>query len=100
MEQLITDLLNFSKVGKHEFRMEELDVDTVVRESLDQCDSRIREGNVSIKVQSPLPSVKFDRNALCKVFLNIVSNGMKFMGDQVHPRIEIGAASADIIFGI
>lgn len=95
MEQLITDLLNFSKVGKHEYRMEQLDADRVVRESLDQCDSRIREGNVTIKVQSPLPNVVFDRNALCKIFLNIITNGMKFMGDQPRPCIEIGGRELD-----
>jgi signal transduction histidine kinase/sensor domain CHASE-containing protein len=95
MEQLITDLLNFSKAGKHEYRREQLDVDRVVKKSLDQCDSRIREGHVTVKVRSPLPSVVFDHNALCKIFLNIISNGMKFMGDQAHPCIEIGGRELD-----
>ena len=95
MEQLITDLLNFSRVGKHEYRMVQLEADRVVRESLDQCDSRIREGNIAIKVHSPLPTVVFDRNALCKIFLNLISNGMKFMGDQPQPCIEIGGREVD-----
>jgi two-component system sensor kinase FixL len=72
-----------------------LEADTVVRESLDQCDSRIREGNIAIKVHSPLPSVVFDRNALCKIFLNLISNGMKFMGEQPRPCIEIGGREVD-----
>lgn len=95
MEQLITDLLNFSRVGKYEYHMERLDTETVVKESLNQCDSRIREGNITINVQTPLPSVVFDRNALCKIFLNLISNGMKFMGDQAHPCIEIGGRELD-----
>ena len=95
MEQLITDLLNFSRVGKHEYHMEWLDVDRVVRESLNQCDDRAREGKIDIKVQSPLPPVVFDRNALCKIFLNLISNGMKFMGDQARPCIEIGGRETD-----
>ena len=95
MEQLITDLLNFSRVGKHEYHMVLLEADTVVRESLDQCDSRIREGNIAIKVHSPLPSMVFDRNALCKIFLNLISNGMKFMGEQPRPCIEIGGREVD-----
>ena len=90
MEQLITDLLNFSKVGKHEYHMEDLVVERIVRESLDQCDSRIREGNVAIKVHAPLPNVVFDHTALCKIFLNLIANGMKFMGEQPAPTIEIG----------
>jgi signal transduction histidine kinase len=90
MEQLITDLLNFSKVGKHEYHMEDLDVEEIVRESLDQCDSLIRERKVSIKVQAPLPNAVFDHTALCKILLNLIANGMKFMGDQPNPTIEIG----------
>ena len=95
MEQLISDLLNFSRVGKHEYHMERLDVERVVKESLNQCDSRIREGGAEIKVLSPLPSVVFDHNALCKIFLNLISNGMKFMGDQAHPSIEVGGRELD-----
>ena len=95
MEQLITDLLNFSRVGKHEYHMVQLETDTVVRESLDQCDSRIRQGNIAIVVHSPLPSVVFDRSALCKIFLNLISNAMKFMGDQLRPCIEIGGREVD-----
>lgn len=90
MEQLITDLLNFSKVGKHEYRMERLDVERVVRETLDHCDSRIRAANVQIEVHRPLPEVVFDHTALCKVFLNLIGNAMKFMGEQPHPKVEIG----------
>lgn len=95
MEQLISDLLNFSRVGKHEYHMVQLEADRVLRESLDQCDSRVREGNIAIKVYSPLPTVVFDRNALCKIFLNLISNGMKFMGDQPQPCIEIGGREVD-----
>ncbi len=90
MEQLITDLLNFSRIGKQEYREEALDAAKIVQESLDQCDSRIREGNVAIKVRTPLPNVTFDHTCLCKIFMNLISNAMKFMGDQPHPAVEIG----------
>lgn len=90
MEQLITDLLNFTKAGKHEYRMEKLNVEKIVRESLDQCDREIRERNVTIKVHSPLPDAVFDHTDLCKIFMNIISNAIKFMGGQPDPAVEIG----------
>jgi len=95
MEQLITDLLNFSKIGKHEYRMEELIVENIVTESLNQCDRAIHEGSVTIKVHTPLPNAVFDRTDLCKVFMNIISNSIKFMGDQPEPTIEIGGSEVD-----
>jgi signal transduction histidine kinase len=95
MEQLITDLLNFTKVGKHEYRMEKLYVDRIVRESLYQCDRAIRDGNISVEVRSPLPDVVFDRTDLCKVFMNLISNAIKFMGDQQRPTVEIGGREID-----
>ncbi len=95
MEQLITDLLNFSKVGKQELRMEPLDVQKVVRESLDQCDSRIREEHVTVKIQSPLPNVVFDHTCLCKVFLNLIGNAVRFMGDQRAPTVEVGGREGE-----
>jgi signal transduction histidine kinase len=90
MEQLIADLLNFSRLGQHEYRMERLDVGQLVRETVEQCDSRMRAGGLAIEVRAPLPEVMFDHTALCKVFLNLIGNAMKFMGEQPHPKIEIG----------
>lgn len=95
MEQLIADLLNFSKVGKHEYRMENLDVEAIVRESLNQCDRAIQERNVTIKINAPLPDAVFDRTDLCKIFMNIISNSIKFMGDQPSPTVEIGGREID-----
>ena len=95
MEQLITDLLNFSKVGKHEYRMEDLNVESVVGESLNQCDRAIHERNVTIKVHSPMPNAVFDRTDLCKIFMNIISNSIKFMGEQPNPTVEIGGREID-----
>lgn len=95
MEQLINDLLNFSKVGKHEYRMEELNGEGIVRESLNQCDRALHERNVDVRINTPLPNVVFDRTDLCKIFMNIISNSIKFMGDQPHPAVEIGGRDID-----
>lgn len=39
----------------------------------------------------PLPSALINRRKVEEVFRNLVSNAIKFMGDQPRPRIEIGA---------
>jgi len=90
MEQLICDMLSFSQRGEHEYHMERLDSEQVLRETLDQCVSSVAEAGVEIKVLRPLPEVVFDRTALCRIFLNLLCSAMKYMGAQPHPRLEIG----------
>ena len=38
-----------------------------------------------------MPSVTGDAGRLVEVFQNLIDNANKFMGEQVEPRIEIGA---------
>jgi signal transduction histidine kinase len=42
-------------------------------------------------VAPDLPTVRGDRARLLEVLQNLVQNGVKFMGDQPAPRVEIGA---------
>jgi signal transduction histidine kinase len=39
--------------------------------------------------------VRGDRKRLLEVFLNLLDNSVKFMGDQPEPRIEIGMRKGD-----
>ncbi len=95
MEQLITDLLDFSKAGKRTFTPEALDTNRLVKDVICQCDGKIREKNAKIRVMDPLPSVVFDYTGLCQIFLNFIVNALKFMGNQSEPTVEIGGIVAD-----
>ena len=37
----------------------------------------------------------FDHTCLCKVFLNLISNAVRFMGDQRNPTVEVGGREGD-----
>lgn len=95
MEQLITDLLALSRTIRQAQKAERLDTDGVVQEVLDQCQETIRKRGVSVKIHSPLPPVVFDPTQLRQVFLNLLTNGIKFMGAQSAPLIEIGGREGD-----
>jgi signal transduction histidine kinase len=90
MEQLITDLLEFSRVGRREEKPERLDADEIIKSVLDQCYTSIQARSVKVTCLSPLPSVFFDRTRLTQLFLNLISNSIKFMGNQSQPAVEIG----------
>lgn len=90
MEQLIGDLLAFSRTGRRSQKPERIDADRLVREVLNQCQDMIQKHRVSVRVRSPLPKAVFDPIPLRQVFMNLVTNGIKFMGRQPVPSIEIG----------
>lgn len=92
MEQLIVDLLEFSRVGRREQQAVDLPGDKVIQEVLDQCYDLARRRNVQMQIHSPLPTVNFDPTRLTQIFLNLITNAIKFMGDQKEPRVEIGGS--------
>ncbi len=95
MEQLIADLLEFSRVGRGEERPRVLNGEEVIKNVLDQCYASMKARSVKVTCLTPLPSVFFDRTRLTQLFLNLISNSIKFMGDQSQPMIEIGGRSTD-----
>jgi signal transduction histidine kinase len=95
MEQLIADLLTLSRAVRRARKPERVNTDALLGELLDQCQETIRHRGVVIKVHSPLPEVVFDATHLRQIFLNLLTNAIKFLGDQPAPMIEIGGRSED-----
>lgn len=90
MERLIADLLAFARLGKKEGRAEALASEEVVREILVQCEQAIQRRGAAVTVRSPLPNVTFDPTHFKQIFLNLIGNAVKFLGDQPEPHVEIG----------
>ena len=90
MEQLISDLLALSRTGRRAQKPERIDTEGLVREVLVQCQELILQGRVSVQVRSPIPDAVFDPTQLRQVFMNLVTNGVKFIGQPDAPCIEIG----------
>jgi light-regulated signal transduction histidine kinase (bacteriophytochrome) len=89
MGRLIDDLLNFSKLGRAEVRMEEVDMNELVDEVLHE----LKTGGVTIPVgfwKNELKPVNGDSNLLRQVWANLISNAIKYSGGKEHPEIETG----------
>lgn len=89
MDQLLSALLDYSRVGRSEFSNSQVDLNQIVSEALDTLDLRIRTAGVVIRIPRPLPSFKGDHFRLLEVFTNLLSNAIKY-NDKPVKEIEIG----------
>jgi len=89
MEDLIKNLLDYSKIGKQNRKYEEVDLNDVLKDVIDNLRHIITETKAEI-IYDSLPSLFADRHELLQVFQNLISNALKFRGIDV-PLIKISA---------
>ena len=89
MKQLIDDLLEYSRVKSQAAEFEKVNLEQVLDIVLHNLAISIVENNVTIS-HDPLPSLFVDKNQMVQVFQNLISNAIKFHG-QNPPEINISA---------
>lgn len=95
MQRLLDELLELSRIGRLMNPPEEVPFDEIVREALEHVEGQLSEGKIEVQVGSDLPAVYGDHIRLVEVVQNLVDNSIKFMGNQPHPIIRIGARKQD-----
>ena len=90
MGRLIDDLLAFSRTGKLELIKTSVDSSTVVKQVINEVTPNGQKQKIDWVIH-PLPSVKADVNTLQQVWVNLISNAVKYSGKEDKPRIEIGS---------
>ncbi len=93
MQRLIEDLLAFSRVGTRGAAFTPTDVNAVVERALENLKLSIDEAGATV-TKNGLPTVSADPGQLEHLFLNLVSNALKFRG-AVPPDIKIAAERRD-----
>lgn len=103
MRQIILDLLEFSRVGKAEDKMEVIDLNELVNETLVLYRKQIKEKKAVI-ISDTLPSVRTSKSSMRHVFQNLISNCLKYVRSQEGfvPQINIfvKSESNDWVFAI
>lgn len=95
MNQLLDELLQFSRAGKTMNQPTAVPLQEIVDEVLSLTRGEIENRGVEVRVARNLPVVCVDRVRFTEVLLNLVSNAVRFMGDQLYPKIEIGVRNED-----
>jgi PAS domain S-box-containing protein len=88
MEDLISDLLAFSRSGRQEMVLTELDMDGMVKAVFGELKAAYPERTVSLKTGRLLP-VYADGRMLRQVVVNLLSNSFKFTQQKEEAEIEV-----------
>ncbi|WP_026628696.1 ATP-binding protein [Dyadobacter alkalitolerans] len=88
MQNLIEDILAYSKAGNSEKVFEEVDLNVVLNNVLGELRENIEERNASIETQE-LPTLKVIPFQIHQLFLNLISNAIKFTDSDKHPEISV-----------
>jgi light-regulated signal transduction histidine kinase (bacteriophytochrome) len=88
MQNLINDLLNFSRIGTRGQKFVEVDFDHVIGRTISNLTVSIKEKNALV-VSDELPAVVGDENQLVQLMQNLIGNAIKFC--KTSPRIHISA---------
>jgi PAS domain S-box-containing protein len=90
MEHLLHDTLQLSRIGRVANPPEEVPFDELVREALEQTAEQIKSSGVEVSVVEDFPTVHVDCMRIVEVVVNLIANSINYMGEQPHPKIDIG----------
>jgi signal transduction histidine kinase len=94
MGTLIDDLLAFSRIGRAETKMKEVDLEGLAKEVVAEIGQDTKTRDIAWKIGA-LPVCYGDRSMLRLVVVNLVSNAVKFTRMRRPAEIEIGCVDRD-----
>lgn len=88
MRQIILDLLEFSRVGRMEDDLEEINFNKLINEILSLYRKQIEEVHASVSFDN-LPTLQIYRTPTRQVLQNLISNSLKYHSEDRDPVINI-----------
>jgi len=89
MNKLIDDLLVFSRTGRKEVNKTSVNMKTIIDEALRSFSSDLHKSKITILIDE-MPDVNVDMALIVQVWINLISNAIKFTGNTTSPEIHIG----------
>ena len=94
MGKLLNDILELSRIGRVIGDPVTCNLTAIAKQAIELVRVNIDELGIEI-VLGDMQDVKGDEIRLVEVYLNLIENSIKFMGNQKSPRVHIGSAEKD-----
>ncbi|WP_220761737.1 PAS domain-containing protein [Flavobacterium sp. UMI-01] len=88
MRVLINDLLQYSRTNKSENKLEKVDLNIVLQDSLTELSQKIEDTQARIHY-TDLPEINGLQFQMQQLFYNLLSNSLKYAKEQVIPEVSI-----------
>ena len=89
MNLTVNDMLELSKTDRQYLNIRRISLASCVENVLKDIDTQLNESGGTVEWQD-LPEVSGDFTQLCRVFLNLISNALKYQDGQL-PKVKISA---------
>jgi signal transduction histidine kinase len=78
---LIAELLELSRIKTRRQQFEPVDLNALLNELTDVFEADLKSRQIALIVDAPLPVIQAERARMRQVFLNLVDNAIKYMGE-------------------
>jgi signal transduction histidine kinase len=89
MQELISDLLDYSRLSRKEISMSKIDLDKIVDTVLKNLQPELEAKEADIDIQKPLGTVKSNSTLLRQILINLLTNAVKFTKPGKKPQIKV-----------
>lgn len=91
MNELVDDLLELARAKRLPLELESVDLVSLAREAIGELEPQVAISNADLVI-GELPVINADRVLLKRVFVNLISNAIKFSREaEPRARVEIGS---------
>lgn len=94
MSNLIDSLLSLSRLGRKQAVSKSVNMNSLVQKVVKEFEKTENRENIVI-VLKELPDTKGDPELIRQVYVNLISNAIKYSSKKDKPKIEIGALKKD-----
>jgi signal transduction histidine kinase len=95
MDQLIRDLLAYSRITRSELRLTSLDLHHAMQSATEQVANEVAARHARLVVDEPLPEVVGHETTLAQVLANLLANAIKFVPAERTPDVHVRAERRD-----
>lgn len=91
MDELIQDLLAYSRLSRVDIEIKPIDLGSIVAAVLSDHKAVVEASGGAVEVNRPLPPVMANRVVLEQIVANLLTNAIKFVGTDRAPHVRIHA---------
>jgi signal transduction histidine kinase len=95
MDNLVHDLLVYSKLGHTTLELSAVSSQDTAREALTQIQEDVKARGAIVEIKQPLPVVLAHATTLTQVLANLIGNGTKFVRGGHKPKVVVWAEQDD-----